>query len=156
MLLSVERPFAGAFAIRGPRAMSRHRNGLVSALLPASVWNMCKRTIGVPQELGRSCRLRSIIPAGATGTPTPGLSRRRVARWERNDLRQLRYRQAKETKCGGMAAGRHSVLIVPLKLANSTQLEPVEGSEASNHGTVFEKHDECIEIRPACPRNGSG
>ena len=36
--------------------MSRHRNGLVSAVLPASVWNMCKRTIGVPQELGRACR----------------------------------------------------------------------------------------------------
>ncbi len=29
-----------------------------------------------------------------------------------------------------------------MKLANSTQLEPVEGSEASNHGTVLEKHDE--------------
>ena len=46
-----------------------------------------------------------------------------------------------------MAAGRHSVLIVPLKLANFTPLEPVEGSETSIHGTVFRKHDECIEIR---------
>ena len=46
-----------------------------------------------------------------------------------------------------MAAGRHSVLIVPLKLANSTRLEPVEESETPIHGTVFEKHDECIEIR---------
>jgi hypothetical protein len=65
---------------------------------------------------------------------------------ERNERVHPRYRQAKETKCGGMAAGRHSVLIVPLKLANSPQLEPVEESETSNHGTVFEKHDECIEI----------
>jgi hypothetical protein len=34
-----------------------------------------------------------------------------------------------------------------MKLANSTQLEPAEESEAPIHGTVFEKHDECIEIR---------
>jgi hypothetical protein len=60
---------------------------------------------------------------------------------------QPRYRQAKETKCGGMAAGRHSVLIVPTKLANSSRLEPAEGSGTPIHGTVFEKHDECIEIR---------
>jgi hypothetical protein len=58
-----------------------------------------------------------------------------------------RYRQAKETKCGGTAAGRHSVLIILMKLANSSRLEPVEGSETSSYGTVFEKHDECIEIR---------
>jgi len=38
-------------------------------------------------------------------------------------------------------------LILPLKLANFTPLEPVEGSETSNHGTIFEKHGECIEIR---------
>jgi hypothetical protein len=60
------------------------------------------------------------------------------------------------TKCGGMAAGRHSVLIVPTKLANSTRLEPVEESETPIHGTVFEKHDECIEIRQSCPRNRNG
>ena len=65
---------------------------------------------------------------------------------ERKQRVHLRYRQAKETKCGGMAAGRHSVLIVPMKLANSPQLEPVEESETPIHGTVFEKHDECIEI----------
>ena len=69
---------------------------------------------------------------------------------------QPRYRQAKETKCGGMAAGRHSVLIVLMKLTNSTQLEPVEGSETSSYGTVFEKHGECIEIRKTCPRNRNG
>ena len=52
--------------------------------------------------------------------------------------------------------GSQSVLILPMKLANSTQLEPVEGSETSDHGTAIEKHDECIEIRQACPRNSSG
>ena len=72
MLLSVERPFAGAFAFRSPRAKSRHCNGLVLAILPASEWNMCRRTIGVLQELGRSCRFLSEVPAGDTGSPTPG------------------------------------------------------------------------------------
>jgi len=75
---------------------------------------------------------------------------------ERNQRVHPRYRQTKETKCGGMAAGRHSVLIVPMKLANSTRLEPAEESETPIHGTVFEKHDECIEIRQSCPRNRDG
>jgi hypothetical protein len=37
-------------------------------------------------------------------------------------------------------------LIVPLKLANGPLPEPVEGSETPDHGTVLEKHGECIEI----------
>ena len=52
MLLSFERPFVGAFAVLVPRATLLHRNGLVSAVLPESDWSMCKRTIGVLQELG--------------------------------------------------------------------------------------------------------
>ncbi len=52
--------------------------------------------------------------------------------------------------------GSHSVLILPLKLANFTPLEPVEGSETSNHGAVFGKHDECIETRKTCTRNKDG
>jgi len=47
-------------------------------------------------------------------------------------------------------------LIVLMKLANSTRLEPVEESETPIHGTVFEKHDECLEIRQSCPRNRNG
>jgi hypothetical protein len=50
MLLSVERPIVGAFAVHIPRAMLLHRNGLVHAVLPASR-NMCKRTMEIPQEL---------------------------------------------------------------------------------------------------------
>ena len=72
MLLSFERPFVGAFAFVVPRAMLLHRNGLVQVVLPASVWNMCKRTIEIPQELERSCRLLGNFPDGATGLPTPG------------------------------------------------------------------------------------
>jgi hypothetical protein len=33
--------------------MSRHRNGLVSTVPPASVWNMRRRTFEVSQELTR-------------------------------------------------------------------------------------------------------
>ena len=36
------------------------------------------------------------------------------------------------------------------------EAEPVEDSETPIHGTVFEKHDECIEIRQSCPRNRNG
>ena len=75
---------------------------------------------------------------------------------ERTQRVQPRYRQAVVTKRGGTGDRSQSVLIVPLKLANSPQLEPVEGSETSCHGTVFEKHDECIEIRQTCPRNRNG
>ena len=39
-----------------------HRNGLVQAVLPASDWNMCKRTIVVPQELGRTLFAPRRIP----------------------------------------------------------------------------------------------
>jgi hypothetical protein len=96
--------------------------------------------------LGEPCSLLGELPAGDTGLPTPGPGGSLV-RLGSNQRVEPRYRQAKETKCGGTATGRHSVLIVLMKLANSPQLEPVEGSETSSYGTVFEKHGECIEIR---------
>jgi hypothetical protein len=52
MLLSVERPLAGALAVRLPRATPRHCNGLVPAVLPASVWNMANGQSGFPKNLG--------------------------------------------------------------------------------------------------------
>lgn len=73
MLLSFERPIVGAFAFEIPRATLLHSNGLVRAVLPESDWNMCKRTIGVPQELGRSCRFLGSIPAGDIGCRRAGL-----------------------------------------------------------------------------------
>ena len=102
MLLSVERPFVGAFAFRLPRATLLHRNGLVQAVLPASDWNMCKRTIGVPQELGRSC----FVSSANSRPEIPGYqlqaSAAHSSAGERTQRVQPRYRQAKETKCGGM------------------------------------------------------
>ena len=146
MLLSVERPNRGSLCLLMTKGHAAALYGLVQAVLPASVWNMCKRTIGVPQELERSCR-----SLGQSRAEIPGDQLQVSAAYssveERKERVQPRYRQTKETKCGGMAAGRHSVLIVPMKLANSTRLEPAEESETPIHGTVFEKHDECLEIR---------
>src|SRR5262249_58391806 len=100
MSLSAERPLAGAFAVRGPRATARHRNGLVPAVLPASVGNMRKRTIGVPQELGRACRF-----LGTSRLEPPGdqLQARAVhsSAPERTERVEPRYRPAKAMKRGG-------------------------------------------------------
>ncbi len=81
--------------------------------------------------------------------------RTRPPRSERNECNRGTAKRRKRS-AAGWAAGSHSVLIVPMKLANSPRLEPVEGSETPDHGTVFEKHDECIEIRQSCPRNRNG
>ena len=66
MLLSAERPIAGALAVGIPGATLLHRNGLVTESCRRR-GNMCKRMIGVPQELGSSCRFLSKLPAGAPG-----------------------------------------------------------------------------------------
>ena len=73
MLLSVERPNCGSLCFWMTKGHAAALYGLVSAVLPASVWNMCKRMSEVPQELGRSCCLLGNIPAGDTGLSTPGL-----------------------------------------------------------------------------------
>src|SRR6516162_2834043 len=71
MLLSVERPFVGAFVFRIPGAALLYRNGLVRAVLPASTEHG-ERPLGVLQEPGRSCRFLCELPAGDTGITTPG------------------------------------------------------------------------------------
>src|ERR671938_1268880 len=106
MLWSAERPLAGAFAFPIPGATLRHRTGLVPAVLPASTEHG-KRTLGVPQELGRSCRLLRDIPAGANGLPTTGLGGALVRRGAKRTSERWRYRQTKATKCGG-TGGRMS------------------------------------------------
>ena len=116
MLLSVERPIVGAFALGGPRATLLHRNGLVQAVLPAS-GNMCKRTIEILQELGRSCRLLDKIPAGAPGDQLQA-SAAHSAVEERTHRVQTRYRQARQRSAAGWAAGSRSTLIVPMKPGN--------------------------------------
>src|SRR6516164_2833350 len=94
MLLSVERPFVGAFAFRIPGAALLHRTGLVPAVLPASTEHG-KRTLGLPQELGRSCRFLCEIPVGDTGLTTPGLGGALVRRRAKRTSERGRYRQTK-------------------------------------------------------------
>src|SRR5262249_44305325 len=100
MLWSVERPFVGASAVHIPGATLRHCSGLVTAVLPASTEHG-QRTIGVPQELGRSCRLLRESPGRRYRVTNSGPRRRtRPSGNEKNEWTR-RYRQAKATKCGG-------------------------------------------------------
>ena len=75
--------------------------------------------IGVLQELGRSCRLLSEIPAGDTGLPTPGFNGALV-RWgaKRTSARGGTAKR-RQRSAAGWAAGSRSALIVPLKQGNS-------------------------------------
>ena len=60
----------------------------------------------------------SAIPGWSTGLPTPGLDGA-LDRRGANLRVPPRYCQTKETKCGEMAVGCRSALIVPSKLGNS-------------------------------------
>ena len=143
MILSVEGPFVGAFAVRIPGAALLHRNGLVRAVLPASTEHG-ERTLGVPQELGRSCRFLCEFPAGDTGITTPGLDGALVRRGAKRT--SGRGGTAKRS-AAGWAAGSRSALIVPLKQGNSPRTEdPVEGSEASAGRLDRGTHAEHIEV----------
>ena len=72
MLLSVERPFVGAFAIRGPGATLLYCSGLVQSVLPASDWNIANGQSRFPRNLGEPCLFLNGLPDGDTGLPTPG------------------------------------------------------------------------------------
>ena len=134
LLWSVERPFAGAFAVHLTGAMLLHRTGLVTVVLPASTEHG-KRAIGVLQELGRSCRFLSEIPAGDTGLPTPGLGGALVRRGANRTSERERYRQAKATKRGGTGGRESERPIVPPTRGNRPE-GPRRGKEAPGHETV--------------------
>ena len=101
--------------VQGPRCCTR------------AVWckQSCRRRMGtcangqswLPRNLGEPRSLLGEFPAGDTGLPTPGLGGALVRQGAKQRV-QPRYRQAKETKCGGMAAGRRSALIVLMKQGN--------------------------------------
>src|SRR6516165_4332770 len=118
MLLSVERPFVGASAVRIPGAMLLHRTGLVPAVLPASTEHG-KRAVGVPQELGRSCRFLCEIPVGDTGLTTPGLGGALVRRGAKRTSERGGTAKRRQRSAAGRAAGSRSALIVPSKQGNS-------------------------------------
>ena len=157
MLLSAERPHRRSlctWAFRGHAAAPQWSG----ASSPAGVgWEHVQTdNSGSPgtweNPVRSSARSRPEIPGQQLqALAAHSSSRERTQRVNARGIAKRRKRSAAR-----WAAGSHSVLIVPMKLANFTPLEPVEGSETSNHGTVFEKHGECIEIRKACPRNRSG
>src|SRR5262245_12840996 len=118
MLSSAERPFVGALAVRIPGATSWHRNGLVTAVLPASTEHG-ERTIGVPQEPGRSCRFLCELPAGDTGITTPGLGSTLVRRGAKRTSGRGGTAKRRQRSAAGWTAGSHSALIVPMKQGNS-------------------------------------
>jgi len=127
MLLSFERPFVGAFAFEIPRAMLLRRSGLVQAILPESDGNMCKRTIGVPQELGRSGLVSSEIP-GRRYRVTNSRPRR-CTRPSRSEITRVppRYRQAKATKCGEMDGWKSQHPHSTDEAGEPVPRDPVEG-----------------------------
>jgi hypothetical protein len=59
MLLNLESPNAGAFAVPLAGVVLPHRFGKERAVLPESK-NLCESAIGVFRELGRSCRRQRI------------------------------------------------------------------------------------------------
>src|SRR5271165_5741931 len=100
MLLSLESLLVGAFVVplAGATRAFRNRSG---TRRPAGVGEHVQTGIGVPQELGSSCRFHGRLPGGGYRVTNPrpavvarsgGGSERCVIPW---------YRQVKETKCGG-------------------------------------------------------
>src|SRR6516162_4200572 len=127
MLLSAERPLVGALAVRIPGAALLHCIGLVRAVLPASTEHG-ERTLGVPQEPGRSCRFLSELPAGDTGITTPGFGGALVRRGAKRTSERGGTAKRRQRSAAGRTAGSHSASIVPTKLANGSHRS--QGREA--------------------------
>src|ERR1700733_8203965 len=136
MLLSVERPFAGASAFVIPGATLRHRNGLVNAVPPASTEHVRTDNGGSPG----TCEILwppQRAPGRETGSTTPGLGGAPVRRGAKTTSGRGGTAERRQRSAAGRAAGSHSALIVPTKLANGPPPEPGEGSEASDHGSLL-------------------
>jgi len=156
MLLSFDRTIVGAFVFPSTRghAAALYGSGVSS---PAGVeeheqtdnwgspgtWEILSSPRKIP---GRSYRVTNSRPRWWHSSAEE--------RKKTSDNRGTTKRRQRSAVGG--AAGSHSALIRPTKLANGPQPEPLEESEAPDHGTVFEKHDECLEIRQTCPRNRNG
>ena len=128
MLWSAERPFAGALAFVIPGAALRHRNGLVPAVLPASI-EQGKRTLGVPQELGTPDRLR-LDNDRSWGWPdpnTPGPKPASGLCGATNTGARGGNRLAEAMKWDGTDGRESERSIVPVKPGNSCREDPAEG-----------------------------
>jgi len=77
----------------------------------------------MPQEPGRSHDLRVKGRMGNRQIQAQAC-RSRVGACGSEQTTQMRYRQAKETKCVGMGRGKSELLIVPMKRGNAFQRTP--------------------------------
>src|SRR6266850_2454063 len=109
--------------------------------------NTSEWTMEIPQELARSCRFLSENPGRRYRVTNSGPWRCTRPPGSEESACSLRYRQAKVTKCGGRGGRKSSRLDSTHEAGEPPPREPVEGSEASDYGTAFEKHDEGIELR---------
>ncbi len=155
MLLSAERPNRGSLCTWGFKghAVALNWSGANS---PAGVGLEHVQTdMRFPRNLGDPVASSATSGWRYRITNSRPWRRTRPSRSESNECNRGIAKRRKRS-AAKWVTGSHSVLILPLKLANFTPLEPVEGSETSNHGTVFGKHGECLEIRQTCTRNRDG
>src|SRR5262245_11284937 len=118
MLLSVERPFAGALTFVIPGATLRHRNGLVTAVPPASTEHGRTDNRGSPG----TCEILSPpqrVPGRETGSTTPGLGGALVRRGAKRTSGRGGTAQRRQRSAAGWPAGSHSALRVPSKRGNA-------------------------------------
>ena len=118
MLLSFERLVVGAFVFLIPRAMLLLHIGLVQAVLPESK-NMRKRTLGVPQELGRTLFASRQIPGWRYRVTNSRPWRFTRPLGSENNEWQRGIAKRRKRSAAGWAAGSRNALIVPLKQGNS-------------------------------------
>ena len=86
-------------------------------VLPGSEWNMCKRTIGIPQELGRSCHLLGNSRLEHRVTNSRLRWRTRPSESEFNECNRGTAKRRKRS-AAGRTAGSRSTLIVLMKPGN--------------------------------------
>jgi len=120
MLLSVERPIVGAFALGGPGATLLHRSGLVQAVLPASVRTRANGQSRFPRNVGDPV-VFSEIP-GRRYRVTNSRPRRctRPPRSENNECNRGTAKR-RQRSAAGWALGSRSTLIVPMKPGNRSR-----------------------------------
>jgi hypothetical protein len=134
-----------SFKERGP--CGRLVSGL-EADRPAGVGEHVQTGIGVPQKLGRSCRLHEELPEGDTGLTNPrpdaaprsgGGSETCVLPW---------YRQTKETKCGGKDDRKSQCLDSTDETGEQTPVRtPRREARHRDHGLVVGTYAGYLEIR---------
>jgi hypothetical protein len=147
MLLSLERFLVGAFDIPCSGATRAFRKSQGRTGRPGSK-NMRKREWGFPRNSGNPVVSTEDNPDGDTGRPTPGPTPA-TRHGGGSEIGAFPwYRQAKETKCGGMD-GRKSQCLDSTVEAGEQSPERTPGREARHrdHGLVVGTYAGYLEIR---------